>query len=931
MGRAIDAVEVFADGAAVRDLTLRPLRVEEVAVYRGPHLYSATPMIRMQIDLGALEAWPTNKLGVFTEDLLALLPTLDQHGCSAKQRGGFVARMRDGTWLGHVIEHVALELQSLAGMPVTRGKTRSVPGRDGVYNVMYAYKTEEAGLCAGRLAIECVASLIPDALSHVEGLDSIFKPADGPFDLASGLQLLRDVGRRSRLGPTTGSIVSEAVRRGIPWQRLDEHSFIQLGTGRYQRRLRGSISAETRYLAVEVAGDKDLTKQLLGDAGVPVPRGRVVVSAEEAIKAARAIGAPVVLKPLNANHGRGVSTNLSSSESIVAAFEIARAHGRRVVVEQFYPGRDHRILVVNGEVVAVAERRPASVTGNGRDTVRQLIEQLNADPRRGEGHEDVMTRVKVDDAILHRLAAHGLTLETVPDVSQEVILCATANISTGGMAVDKTDVIHPDNAEVAVQAARVIGLDIAGIDMVMPDISRSYKDVGGGVVEVNASPGLRMHIAPAEGKPRNPAKAIVRGLFPKGAQSSVPLAAVTGTNGKSTTVRMVAEILSHGCSRVGFTSTSGIFVNGQSLWKGDASGPQSAKRLLRDPELDYAVLETARGGILREGLSFESCDVGAVLNVSEDHLGLKGINTVADLAAVKSVVTESVRRGGVSVLNADDALTHKMARHAGGRICFFSMHSVRSRTLAEHIRAGGLAVTREFTDGKGEIVVHEGERRIPIIPVDSIPACMNGLADFNVQNALAAAAITHGLGVPFDQIRRGLAGFSSTFEQNPGRMNIHDGHGFRVIMDYAHNPAALSAFLRLIDLMRAHHGRVIGHVSTPGDRRESDIRQMGAIAARSFDHLVFRELPDNRGRPSGEVVRLLTEGARDAGFAAAKITSVLPEEEATALCLQMAKPGDLVILMPTGVEACWRQVLAFKPRDVRRDASDVQTTAFSHA
>jgi len=420
-------------------------------------------------------------------------------------------------------------------------------------------------------------------------------------------------------------------------------------------------------------------------------------------------------------------------------------------------------------------------------------------------------------------------------------------------------------------------------------------------------------------------------LYPRAAESAVPIAAITGTNGKSTTVRMVAEILSQGCARVGFTSTSGITVAGSCLWKGDASGSQSARRLLRDPGLDFAVLETARGGILREGLAFETCDVGAVLNVSEDHLGLKGINTVKDLAAVKSVVTESVRRGGVSVLNADDELTRDMARHAGGRVCFFSMHTARSRALASHIEAGGLAVTREFRDGGEEIVIHDGERRIPLMAVKSIPACLDGMAEFNTQNALAATAVAHGLGVPHEQIRKGLAAFASTFEQNPGRMNIYDGHGFRVVMDYAHNPAALSSFLRMIDQMSAHHGRVIGHVSTPGDRRESDIRQMGAIAARSFDHLVFRELPDNRGRPIGEVVRLLKEGALDAGFSEENITCVLPEDEATEVCLQMAHPGDLVILMPSLVEACWQQMLAFKPRDTRPERFATSLREFSHA
>jgi len=891
------------------------MRVVERAVYRGPHLYSHTPMIRIQLDLGGLEALPTHLLGNFTDRLIGLLPTLHQHGCSLQEPGGLIARMREGTWLGHVIEHVALELQSLAGMPVARGKTRSVKGQAGIYNVMFEYREEGAGVRAARCAIELVSSLLEPPFNAVEGLDIICAEdaaATAGFELGGALESVRQAARATKLGPTTRSIVDAAVARGIPWQRLDEHSLIQLGTGRFQKRLRASITGQTSHIGVETAGNKDLTKQLLANAGVPVPKGLAVRSAEEAVTAAAALSYPVVLKPLDGNHGRGVTTGITSAEDVRAAFELAVKHSRRVVVEHHLEGRDHRILVIAGEIAAVAERIPAHVVGNGRDTVAELIAIENTDSRRGEGHEEVMTRIVIDEHLLAVLSRAHMSLDFVPAAGQTVWLRETANLSTGGTAVDRTDEIHPDNALAAIRAASIVGLDVAGIDLVIPDITRSWREVGAGIVEVNAAPGFRMHLQPSVGSPRNVAENVVSMLFPPAARTTVPLIAITGTNGKSTTVRMVAHILRQTVRAVGFTSTSGIFINDQCLWKGDASGPQSARALMRDPTIDFAVLETARGGILREGLGFDHCAVGAVLNVAEDHLGIKGINTVQDLADLKSVVTESVSRRGVSVLNGDDPLTRAMARHAGGRVCFFSALGKTSAFIAAHIAEGGLAVTLE--PERGEIVIHAQGRHHIVLAASDIPATHGGAAHFNTQNALAATAIAYGAGIDIAKIRSALATFASTFEQNPGRFNIHDDHGFRVVMDYAHNPAALTSFLDVIRHMRPNYRRLIGTISAPGDRREADIREMGRIAARDFDLLVFRELPDNRGRPIGEVVKLLREGALTGGCPPERIVCVYPEEEANALCLGSAEPGDLVVLTPTKVDATWQAILDFKSR-----------------
>ncbi|MFH5923016.1 cyanophycin synthetase [Roseomonas xinghualingensis] len=895
------------------------MRVLHSAVYRGPHLFSHTPMIRIRLDLGSLEDFPSNRLPGFTEGLLSMLPGLQEHGCSYGEPGGFVRRLQEGTWLGHVTEHVALELQTRAGSRVTRGKTRSVRGQPGVYNVLFAYREEEVGLLAGRLALQLVESLLPPELRGIAGLEELHRrdPLEDGGGVEAGLKVLtRLVGRRA-LGPTTRSIVQEAERRGIPVMRMDEHSLVQLGHGKKQQRLRASITGRTSNIAVEIAGDKDLTKTILSEAGLPVPKGSVVDTAEDAVRAAERIGYPVVTKPLDGNHGRGVSLDLRTPDDVRRGFEHAAQRSRDVIVEQQYVGHDHRILVIGGEVRAVAQRVPAHVVGDGEQTIAALIDEVNRDPRRGDGHEKTLTRIKVDAHVLDLLAKGGMTLESVPEKGRCVALRDTANLSTGGTAIDRTDDIHPDNACIARRAAMAVGLDVAGIDFIAPDIRRSVRETGGGIVEVNAAPGFRMHLEPFEGWARDIARPVIDMLFPNGETGRIPIFAITGTNGKSTTTRMVAHILRHSGLTVGMTNTSGIWINGDKITDDDASGPRSARMVLRDPSVEAAVLETARGGILREGLGFEECDVGAVLNIQADHLGLKEVNTLEDLAAVKSVVVESVRRDGCSVLNADDPLTLAMERHAGGRIAFFSMRGgdAMPAPLREHVNRGGLAVVCEDGQDGGDIVVHDDRRRLPLMSAAEIPAALGGMAGFNIQNALAAVAMTYAQGVSLPVIRAALQNFSTSFEQSPGRLNVHDAHGFRVIVDYAHNPAGLAALCDLVAKLRPSHGRLIGMISTPGDRRDEDLREMGRIAAGHFDDVVLRERPDGRGRLSGEVIRLMAEGVLGTGFPEDRLHRVLDEHEAADLCLRMARPGDLVVLTPTSVEEVWAQVLDFKPAE----------------
>lgn len=907
------------------------MRVLETAAYRGPHFYAARPMIRIRLDLGRLEDWPTTRLPGFIDRLLVALPGLDGHGCSYQTPGGFVRRLREGTWLGHVAEHLALELQTLAGTPVTRGKTRSVKGKPGVYDMLYAYESEALGRAAGRLALTLVDSLLPPELRGVEDLERV-APAlpDGvetPLDLNAAIEQLRRIARREALGPTTRSLVREARRRGIPVQRLDEHSLIQFGYGARRKLVRASITGDTSQIAVQTAGDKDLTKRLLSAVGVPVPRGAVVRTVDQALAEAARIKGSVAIKPLDGNHGRGVNLDLRTPEQVRWGFEQAARHGRRVVVEEQFLGRDHRILVIGGQVVAVAERVPAQVVGDGRSTVAQLIEAVNRDPRRGEGHEQVTTRIAVDDHVREMLGRVGLALDSIPAEGLAVQLRATANLSTGGTAIDRTDEIHPDNASIARRAALTVGLDVAGVDFVAPDIRRSVRETGGGVIEVNAAPGFRMHLEPSEGPPRDVARAVLASLYPPGARSRIPIVAVTGTNGKSTVGRMLMAIFRAQGLTVGLTNTSGVYINDERLKAVDASGPKSARMVLRDPTVELAVLETARGGILREGLAFDRCDVGLVLNVTADHLGLKGVDTVEDLAAVKSVVTESVGRRGVSVLNGDDPMTLRIARHAGGRVAYFTLNGgpEMSPFLQKHVAEGGLLAAREPSIHGGDLVILDGDRRIPVIRANEIPATLSGLAEFNVANALAALLAGYAQRAPVEIMAQALRGFSSSHQDNPGRLNVHDGHGFRVVVDYAHNPAALRAIGGLVEGLRPHVGRVIGVVSIPGDRRDEDIREMGEISAGLFDELIFRERPDGRGRAAGSVVTLLTEGALAAGFPEARLRRVLSEPRAVDRGLRLARPGDLLMVFPTSVEAVWRQVEDFRPSaagETRPDATD---------
>jgi len=880
------------------------MRIVSTNVYVGPNVFAHFKVIRHVLDLGELERWPTGRLGdAFIDPLLEHLPGLHEHGCSYQEPGGFVRRLREdeGTWLGHVMEHVAIEMQNIAGSPVTFGKTRSIDDQPGHYNIVFQYKDEAVGREASALALKFIHSLLPHEL----------QPEDAPaadWDFAEARDRFIKYAQSRALGPSTMSLVQAAVDRDIPWLRLNRYSLVQFGHGRFQQRIQATTTGSTGNIAVEVAGDKEETNGILRDLGLPVPEQRIVRSAEDAVRAAKRIGFPVVLKPLSGNHGRGVSINLKTPEEVEVGFEKAREHGRSIIVESYIVGYDHRLLVVNGELVAAAKREPGHVVGDGEHTIEQLVEIVNEDPRRGVGHEKVLTRLEFDHQAERLLKKIGYDHNTVPKKGEIVYLRSTANLSTGGTAIDVTDVIHPDNREMAIRAIGAIGLDIGGVDFLTDDISLSYREAGGAICEVNAGPGFRMHVAPSAGTPRDVAGPVIDMLFPPGTPTRIPIAAVTGTNGKTTTSRMLAHILKMSGHTVGMTSTDGVYIDGKLSVPGDMTGPKSAQMVLRDPSVDAAVMETARGGMLRSGLGFGRCNVAACLNVAADHLGLRGIDTLEQLAEIKRIPIEIAR--DAAVLNADDPLCLQMADYTEAeKLCYVTMNPGHA-LVKQHIRAGGQAFVLEEAMNGHMITIYDGETHVPLLWTHLIPATIEGRALHNVQNAMFAAALAYNLDIGLEDIRHGLRTFDSTFFQAPGRMNIYNEHPFKVILDYAHNAPAVKAIVDVADRFDVD-GRRIVVLSAPGDRRDEDIRDIAGIAAGHFDHYICRRDDNLRGRGEDEVAVMLHDKLLEEGVGPDHIEIVADEQEATLHALEIAESGDLVLILGDNVKRTWKQIIYF--------------------
>jgi cyanophycin synthetase len=885
------------------------LKILETQVFRGPNFWSYEPAIRMLVDLGSLEHWPSNTLPGFTESLLQLLPGLADHTCSLGRPGGFVERLTDGTWLGHVAEHVALEIQRQTGAHIPRGKTRSA-GRPGRYNVIFGYGEEQVGVAAGKLAVALVNNMV--------------RPAEG-FDFWAEIERIIRLAERVAFGPSTQAILDEAANLDIPYLRLNQQSLLQLGQGKYQKRIRATMTSVTSALAVDIASDKKLTTQLLAAAGLPVPRGEIVRSEEEAVAAAKRIGYPLVTKPIDGNHGRGVGLEIENERGLRQGFKRALKEARRpaVVVESFVTGNDYRVLVIDGRMVAVAERVPAHVIGDGKSTVRELVDITNTDPRRGIGHERVLTKIKLDDDAVRLVKRQGFEPDDVPPKDTMVKLAATGNMSTGGISIDRTWEAHEDNVEIAEEAARVVGLDVAGIDFLTPDISQPVRETGGAIVEVNAAPGFRMHTNPTEGEPQYVAKPVIDLLFPPGTPSRIPIVAVTGSNGKTTTVRMIAHIMKGMGSKVGVTSTDGIYIDERLVKRADASGPKSAQMVLQNPRVDFAVFEVARGGILREGLGYGRNDVAVVLNVTGDHLGLKDVHSLSQLAAVKRVIVEAVPRDGFAVLNADDELVADMRKHCSGRVIFFSVQE-DNELVERWVRRGNKAVVLQREPLGEMMVIREGRRTMPIAWVHLLPSTFEGRARMMVQNALAAAAAAHAAGAHLHDIRQGLRTFTTSIYQDPGRLNLFDLDGIRVVVDYAHNPHGLEMLGDFVERMtsaRATPGPPgapswsahlrMAVIATPGDRRDDDIRELGRVAARYFDDVIVREDVNPRGRKPGATAALVLEGVLEAmrsGARAGNVEVILDEMDATRRALDRSRPGDLLVLCVDYATEVWREL-----------------------
>ncbi|WP_158752977.1 cyanophycin synthetase [Dyella sp. S184] len=897
------------------------MRILERSVFVGPSLYAHFPVIRLELDLGELEQWPTGRLGpTFVDGLIAALPGLAEHGCSYREPGGFIRRMRegDGTWLGHVLEHVAIELQNVAGEDVTFGKTRSVD-KPGVYSVVYEYVQKEEGVAAGELALRLLSSLLPVEL-QVRG--NVPEGWEWP---AERDEFIRYAQRRA-LGPSTASLVRAAEERDIPWLRLNDQSLVQLGHGKYQQRIQATVTGRTPHIAVELASDKEETNKILASLGLPVPKQELVQNEEGALRAARRLGVPVVTKPFNGNHGRGISIHLMTDEEVIEGFKAAREHSRSVIVENFLSGDDHRLLVVNGELVAATRRTPGHVIGDGNRTIAQLVEVVNADPRRGVGHEKVLTRIELDAQATMMMERVGYTATSVPKADEIVYLRSTANLSTGGTATDVTDIIHPDNRDMAVRAIRAIGLDVGGVDFLTTNIAESYKSIGGGICEVNAAPGFRMHVSPSEGTPRDAAGPVIDMLFPPGSPARVPIAALTGTNGKTTTARMLAHITKMAGYTPGLTTTDGVYIDGQRTVEGDMTGPVSARMVLSDPQIDIAVLETARGGLLRAGMGVTKVNVGAVLNVQSDHLGLKGIDTLEQLAEVKRIVIEVAT--DCAVLNADDPLVLKMSGYTDAKvICYVTMNPSHA-LVREHVRAGGRACALEAGVNGAMITLYDKGSHIPLLWTHLIPATLEGRALHNVQNAMVAASMAFSLGIKLDAIRQGLRTFDTTFFQAPGRMNVYSEHPFKVLFDYGHNAHAVAVMADLAGRLDVT-GRRIVVLAGPGDRRDEDLVAIAEAVAGRFDHYICRRDDALRGRDGDEVPGILARALRATGVPDAAISIIPDEQKAIDAALAMGRSGDLLLVFADALVRSWKQIIKFRPEgmsELRTESSAAPIT-----
>ena len=847
------------------------MKILKIQALRGPNIWSVQrkKLIQMRLDLEEMEQSPTNKIEGFRERIEAMFPTMIEHRCSEGTRGGFFSRIERGTWMGHVIEHIALEIQTLAGMETGFGRTRETK-TPGVYNVVFSYTEENVGMFAAESAVAIAEALI----------------AGTDYDVEADIQKMREIRERVRLGPSTGSIVEEAVARDIPWIRLGTNSLVQLGYGVNQMRFQATITCKTSNIAVDIACNKEETKRMLDLASIPVASGSICVDEEDLENTINKIGYPIVLKPLDGNHGKGASINVVTWEDALAGLAYAQKYSRRVIVEKFITGFDFRVLVIDNKLVAAAKREPAHVKGDGKHNIQQLIEETNKDPRRGYGHENVLTQIDVDRDTTDLLEKLNYTLETVLAKDEVVYLKSTANLSTGGTSVDVTDLMHPENIFLCERISRVIGLDICGVDIMAQNLTEPLKENGGCILEVNAAPGFRMHLAPSEGLPRNVAAPVIDMLYPPGKPSRIPIIAITGTNGKTTTTRLIAHIVKNNGYRVGFTTSDGIYVQNHMMEKGDTTGPISAEYILKDPTVEFAVLETARGGILRSGLGFSRCDIGIITNIQEDHLGISDIHNLDDLARVKATVVRSIKKEGWAILNAEDEQCLKIANELSCNIAYFSMDE-NNPTVQQFAKEGKIVAVYE----NGFITIKKGEWKIRVERATHVPLTLGGKAKFMVANVLAATLASYLYGFKTEDISLSLQTFIPSAAQTPGRMNIFEFKKFKVLIDFAHNPAGYKGVEEFLTSVEAT--KKIGIIAGVGDRRDEDIKECAMIAARMFDHIIIRQEKHLRGRTEEEIIGLIMEGIVESGKTVTH-EIITKETEAIKHAINSAQEGTFI-------------------------------------
>lgn len=871
------------------------MRIREINAMRGPNYWSVNrhKLIVLVLDLEEMEERPSNTIEGFRERLEKMFPGMYEHRCSVGTPGGFFQRVDEGTWMGHIIEHIALEIQSLAGMEVGFGRTRGY-GEKGVYNVVFAYTEEAVGRYAARAAVRICEALI-------EGKD---------YDIAEDIQEMRVLREEVRLGPSTGSIVEEAASRGIPWIRLNKYSLCQLGYGANQKRIQATVTSETSNIAVELACDKEDTKNLLEQFEIPIPKGDIIRRESSLEDAVKYVGYPLVTKPVGGNHGRGITVNINSWEEALTGFRAAKEVSNAVIIERYVTGYDYRLLVIDHKLVAAARRTPAHVMGDGKSTIQELIDEVNKDPRRGYGHEKVLTQITVNDLTKSIIQAKGYTLDSVIPEGEMLILKDTANLSTGGTSEDVTDIVHPANVFMAERISRIIGLDICGIDIMTSDISVPLEETGGAVLEVNAGPGFRMHLAPAVGLPRNVAGYVIDKLFPHGETGRIPIVAVTGTNGKTTTTRLIAHMAKMKGFKVGYTTTDGVYIQNRLLMKGDCTGPQSAEFVLKDPTVNFAVLECARGGLLRAGLGFHKCDVGIVTNVAADHLGLKGIHTIEQLAKVKGVIPETVLPSGYAILNADDDLVYEMRKNVKCNVAIFSMDENSPRIKAMQ-KVGGISAVYE----NGYITICRGEWKLRIVKAVNVPLTYGGRATFMIQNILPAVITAYTRGFTIDEMKVALETFIPSPAQTPGRLNLFQFKDFQVLLDYAHNPAGMRALQRFIENIDA--SVKVGIIAGVGDRREEDTNEIGAVAAEMFDEIIIRQDKNLRGRTDTEIIKMLEDGIKQKD--PTKKTTVIPNErEAATFAIKNAVKDSLIVICSDVIPDALELVQKLKEEEANR-------------